>query len=142
MTVKFTAASRKEIAYRAALNITPENILNDVINTSLMIASLGKTFDPKGDYLHITAGLHQLRSYIYNGVFRSDEAVLASSKAAYLAALILSGYEGEILRWQEGKDIRQYFVNPVEYQFLNKKRNIPGGPLFYWYQTLYLLGKL
>jgi len=58
LTVKFTAASRKEIAYRAALNITPENILNDVINTSLMIASLGKTFDPKGDYLHITAGLH------------------------------------------------------------------------------------
>jgi len=68
--------------------------------------------------------------------------VLASSKAAYLAALILSGYEGEILRWQEGKDIRQYFVDPVEYQFLNKRRNIPDGPLFYRYQTLHLLGKL
>lgn len=138
----FETTAKKEIAYRAELNITVEGVLNDVINTSLMIASLGKSFDPKGDYPHITTGLHQLKSYIYNGAFRSDEAVLASSKAAYLAAIILTGYDGEILRWRDGTDIQQYFVKPVDYQILNKRRNIPGGPLFYWYHTLGLLGRL
>lgn len=138
----FETTAKKEIAYRAELSITVEDVLNDIINTSLMIASLGKSFNRKGDYPHIVTGLSQLRAYIYNGAFRSDEAVLASSKAAYLAAIVLTGYDGEILSWQDGTDIQQYFVKPVDYQFLNKRRNIPGGPLFYWYQTLGLLGRL
>jgi hypothetical protein len=138
----FIVTAKKEIAYRPERNITMEDVLNDIINTSLMIASLGKFFDPKKDYPHITTGINQLKSYIYNGAFRVDEAILASSKAAYLAAIVLTGYEGEILRWQSGSDIRQYFIKPIEYQFLNKRRNIPGGALFYWYQTLHLLRKL
>lgn len=138
----FETTSKKEITYRVELNLTVEDILNDIIDTSLMIASLGKSFDPKGDYPHIATGINQLKSYIYNGTFRSDEAVLASSKAAYLAAIVLTRYDGEIHRWREGNDIKQYFIAPVDYQFLNKRRNIPGGPLFYWYHTLSLLGKL
>lgn len=138
----FDRTSQKEIAYRGITEITPETVLNDIINTSLMIASQGKFFDEAKHYPHITTGLTQLKSYIYNGAFRSDEAILASSKAAYLAAMILAGYEGEILRWQDEDDIQKYFVKPIEYQFLNKRRNIPGGPLYYWNQTLSLLRKL
>ena len=90
----------------------------------------------------MATGLTQLKSYIYNGAFRSDEAVLASSKAAYLAAMALTGYDGEIQRWQDGDDILKYMITPIEFQFLNKRRNIPGGSLFYWYRTLGLLGKI
>jgi len=107
-----------------------------------MIGSLGKFFDPRREFQHITKGLTQLKSYIYNGAFRLDDAVVASSKAAYLAAMILTGYEGEIKRWQPGDDIQKYSIAPIEYQFLNRRRNIPGAPLFYWYQTLSLSGKL
>jgi hypothetical protein len=138
----FERTSSKEIEYRAHDNITLEAILNDIINTSLMVASQGKFFDPAGDYQHVATGLTQIKSYIYQGAFRRDEAVLASAKSAYLAAMILTRHEGEIQRWQNEDDILKYFVKPVEYQFLNKRRNIPGGPLFYWYQTLSLLGKL
>lgn len=138
----FATTAQKEIAYRATQGITIEAILNDIINTSLMIASLGKFFDHKGDFQHVAAGLTQLKSYIYSGAFRIDDAVLASSKAAYLAAIALANYEGEIQRWQHGDDIMKYRITPIEYQFLNKRRNIPGGPLFYWHQTLTLLGKL
>ena len=138
----FTTTAQKEISYRGAENITTEAVLNDIINTSLMIGSLGKFFDPKEEFLHIARGLTQLKSYIYNGAFRLDDAVLASSKAAYLAAMILTGYEGEIKRWESGDDITKYSISPIEYQFLNKRRNIPGAPLFYWHQTLSLLGKL
>lgn len=138
----FEKTAQKEIVYRAEKNITTDDILNDIINTSLMIGSLGKFFDPKGEYQHIATGLTQLKSYIYQGAFRSDEAVLASAKAAYLAAMILTGYEGEIQRWQDGDDILKYMIKPIEYQFLNKRRNIPGGALFYWWQVLGLLGRL
>ncbi len=138
----FSTASQKEISYRGEANITTESVLNDIISTSLMIGSLGKFFDPNQEFQYIAKGLTQLKSYIYNGSFRIDDAVLASSKAAYLAAMILTGYEGEILRWAAGNDITNYSIAPIEYQFLNKRRNIPGAPLFYWYQTLSLLGKL
>ena len=107
-----------------------------------MISSLGKLFDPNNDFIHIGTGLTQLKSFIYDGAFRIDEAVLASSKAAYLAAIVLTNYEGEIKRWKDGDDIMKYKIEPMDYNFLNKRRNIPGAPLFYWYQTLALLGKL
>lgn len=138
----FATTSEKEIAYRTGQAITQETVLNDIIDTSLMIASMGKFFDANGDFKHIHTGITQLKSFIYNGAFRIDEAILASSKAAYLAAIILTGYDGEIQRWQNGDDIMKYIVKPIEYQFLNKRRNIPGAPLFYWHQTLSLLGKL
>ncbi len=137
----FEKTAQKEIAYRGKQGITTDGILNDIINTSLMIGSWGKFFDPRGEFQHIETGLSQLKSYIYNGAFRIDEAVLASSKAAYLATMILTGYEGEIQRWQDGDDILKYIISPIEYQFLNKRRNILGSPLFYWYQSLVLLGK-
>lgn len=138
----FHTTVQKEIAYRGQAGMTAGHVLNDIIDTSLMIASLGKFFDPGGHYPHITTGLAQLKSYIYNGAFRSDEAILASSKAAYLASILLAGYSGPIQRWQPGYDIRDYTITPIEYQFLNKRRNIPGAPLFYWQQALQLLGKI
>ncbi len=138
----FAITSEKEIAYRTGQQITQEAVLSDIIDTSLMIASLGKFFDANGDFKHIHTGITQLKSFIYNGAFRMDEAIVASSKAAYLAAIILTGYDGEIQRWQDGDDIMKYIIEPIEYQFLNKRRNIPGAPLFYWHHTLSLLGKL
>ena len=110
----FTTTAQKEIAYREEERITTEEVLNDIINTSLMIGSLGKFFDPKGDFQHITRGLTQLKTYIYNGSFRLDDAVLASSKAAYLAAMILTGYDGEIKLWESGDDTTKYSIAPIE----------------------------
>jgi hypothetical protein len=138
----FETTAKKEIAYRPEQQITQEAVLRDIIGTSLMIGSMGKFFDSADNYKHITIGLRQLKSYIYNGAFRTDEAILASAKTAYLAAILLTGHDGEILRWHANDDITKYFVKPIEYQFLNKRRNVPGAPLFYWHHTLRLLGVL
>jgi len=138
----FEKTVKKEIVYRAAEKITAEDVLNDIITTGLMIAAKGKYFDAKEDFKHVATGLTQLKSYIYNGAFRIDDAVLAASKAAYLATLILTNYKGKIKRWQPGDDSLKYQIAFIEYQFLNKHRDIPGGALFYWYQTLSVLGKI
>ena len=138
----FANTAKKEIAYRGDQTITTDDILNDIINTSLMIGSQGKYFDQKKDFLNVGIGLKQLKSFIYEGSFRIDDAILASARAAYLAAITLTGYQGEILRWRDGDDIMNYNITPIDYQFLNKQRNVPGGPLFYWYHTLKLIGKL
>jgi hypothetical protein len=138
----FEKTAQKELAYRAAEGHTREQVLQDIIDTSLVIASQGKFFDTRGIYPHVSQGLLQLKSYIYQGAFRSDEAILASSRAAYLATLLLMGSDEGIQRWQEGGDMKPYTIAPIAYQFLNKRRNIPGGPLFYWHHTLRLLGRI
>lgn len=138
----FDVTSQKEIAYRPDEKITKDAVLNDIIDTGLMIASQGKFYNPHGNYQEIASGLTQIKSYIYNGAFRNDEAVLASAKASYMAAMLLSNYEGEIMRWQTNDDIAKYGLKPIDYQFLNKRRNIPGGVLFYWYQALRLMGRI
>ena len=138
----FEKTSQKEMAYRATEGHTRGQVLQDIIDTSLVIASQGKFFDTRGIYPHVSLGLQQLKSYIYQRAFRSDEAILASSRAAYLATLLLTGSDEGIQRWKEGEDIKPYTITPIAYQFLNKRRNIPGGPLFYWHHTLRLLGRL
>lgn len=135
----FGKTSEKEIGYRSEEKLIRENVLHDIIETSLMIASTGKFFSTTEKYTEITDGITQIKSFIYNGAFRIDEAILASSKASYLATILLTGYEGEILRWQEGDDITKFYVKSLGLNFLNKKRNIPGGALFYWFKTLELL---
>lgn len=138
----FLNTAQKEIGYKPGQEITIENVLNDIIQTSLMIGSWGKFFDPKKEFEHIVTGITQVKSFIYNGAFRIDDAILASSKAAYLATIILTGYSGTLNRWNDGDDILKYTIKPIEYQFLNKRRHVPGGSLFYWYHTLTLLGKI
>jgi hypothetical protein len=138
----FFNTAQKEIGYRSECELTPEMVLEDIINTGLYIASSGRFFDVKGDYPHVVQGLSQLKPFIYTGVFRKDDAVLASSKAAYLAAIALVNYTGETKRWSYSEEISSYKIDSLDYQFLNKLRHIPGGPLFYWYQTLLLLKKL
>ncbi|TCD48862.1 nucleotidyl transferase AbiEii/AbiGii toxin family protein [Chlorobium sp. N1] len=137
----FAMTATKEIAYKAGEKIQPEQILDDIITTSLMIASRGRFFDPKSDYRHVTYGLTQIKPYIYSGSFRIDDAIVASSKAAYLAAIILTGYSGVIQRWRQDEETEAQGISSTEYRFLNKLRNIPEGPLFYWRQALSLLGK-
>lgn len=66
------------------------------------------------DFKHIEIGLNQLKSFIFPEAFRIDEAVLASSKAAYLASIILTGYEGDIVHWKDGDDIMKYKIDPME----------------------------
>jgi predicted nucleotidyltransferase component of viral defense system len=139
----FETTAKKEISYRQIESLKTEHVLNDIIDTSLIIAARGhKLLDKESKFPEIQMGLQQINSFIYNGSFRIEDAILASSKASYLAAILLSGYDGEILKWQEGDDIIKYKPEPIKYHFLFKTRNIPGGPLFYWNKALTLLKRI
>jgi hypothetical protein len=135
----FNNTAKKEIGYRSIDEITIENILDDIINTALIIGTEGKIKDDYGTFEHVKTGLSQLKSFIYNGAFRLDEAVVASAKAAYMAALIKTNHTGEIAKWNSEIDISNYIIESTPFNILNKKSKLPGGALFYWNKTIKIL---
>lgn len=141
-TVKkaFDIVSRQEIGYRAEKKITTSQVLDDTISTARIIAFRGIHVDDAGKtkFPEIAAGLEEIKSYIFTAPFRIDEAITASAKAAYLAAIIKTN-QSKILKYSPEINIGDYLFTDPAYNKLNKLKNIPGGALFYWHHTLKLL---
>jgi hypothetical protein len=116
--------------------------LRDIIETSLMISRIASlsSNETTRDLKEIYTGINQFRHYVFEGTFGSMDAKLASSKAAYLAAMILSDYKGEIQKYNREIPLTDYLISNPDYNFLNKRlKFVAGGEaLYYWHKTLQL----
>lgn len=78
-----------EIGYRG-IDFTADHILDDTMQTALILARRDNQLageDPE-KYEELFEGIRQFGYFVYNGNFRIDDAILAASKAAWLAAII------------------------------------------------------
>jgi hypothetical protein len=133
-----------EIQYRADRNIkSPEEVLRDTISTALILARRDKQVNviDKQNFTNLSTGLDQFAHFVYGGNFKIEQAQLASAKAAYLAAIQLTGYAGSLVRFNEDLPLEEYLITHPEYHFLNKQLKFVhrGEALFYWSQTIKLL---
>jgi len=140
----FIASAKGEIAYRPERNIpSVEHVLQDIIDTALMIAQkdILKTPEDRERFEEIKTGINQFRHYVFSGKFEILEAQVASAKAAYLAALILTNYNDEIRKFDEAQPLNEYLINHPDYNFLNKRLKFiaKGEALFYWFHAINLL---
>lgn len=140
----FTESAKGEIAYRPERKIkSVEQVLKDIIETSLLIArkDILKTDDEKAKYSEIATGINQFRHFVFFGKFDILETQIASSKAAYLAAIVLTDHKGELKRFNKEIPLVDYLIKNAEYNFLNKRLKFvaEGESLFYWFQTINLL---
>ncbi len=135
---------KAEIEYRPERNINSiEQVLMDIIDTTLLIArkDVLKDEDDKAKFKEINTGINQFGHFVYVGKFGILEAQVAGSKAAYLAAIILSEYKGELQKFSSVIPSTEYFITQLEYNFLNKRLKFvaQGEALFYWHKTINLL---
>jgi len=140
----FKNCVRSEIEYRPDRKIeSPDQVLRDIVATSLMISRIaGLSFKETIPELNeIQTGINQFRHYVFEGTFGLLDAKLAVSKAAYLAAIILTDHKGELQKYNPGIPLTDYMITNSEYNFLNKRlKFVAGGePLYYWYKTLQIL---
>lgn len=142
----YNSSAGSEIKYRPERNITSiQDILQDTIATAIIIAR--REFhtpddeDSKIKYLEISRGIRQFTHFVFEGSFRIDHAQVASAKAAYLSAAILTGYEGKLELFDNSVEIQNYLITRPEYNFLNKRLKFVanGEALFYWHHTVKLL---
>jgi len=142
--ISYHESAKAEIEYRPERNIhSVEQVLWDVIDTSLLIAKkdILKDADDKLKFGELNSGISQFGHYVYVGKFGILEAQVASSKAAYMAAIILSEYEGKIQTFSPTIPLSEKLIVHPEFNFLNKRLKFvaQGEALFYWCQTIKLL---
>ena len=133
-----------EINYRPERGIkSGEDALKDTIATAIIIARRNKQLNDvdKKNFEYISKGIAQFAHFVYTSPFRIEQAQVASSKAAYLAAMALKKYEGEVFRFKENIPLTDFLITHTDYNFLNKQLKAvnKGEALFYWYQTIKLL---
>ena len=142
----YRTSAEAEIKYHPERKIgSVEDILKDTIATGIIIAKREfHDHDDEGSktkFAEINTGIRQFGHFVFEGNFRIDHAQVASAKAAYLSAVILTGYEGKLELFDNAEEIHKYLITHPEYNFLNKRLKFVanGEALFYWHQTLKLL---
>jgi hypothetical protein len=142
----YKSSAASEIKYRPERNIASvEDILKDTIATGIIIAR--REFhapddeDSKTKYSEINKGVNQFTHFVFEGSFRIDHAQVASARAAYLAAIILTGFNEKLEIFDERMTLEEYLITHPDYNFLNKRLKFiaKGEALFYWHRTLRLL---
>ena len=140
----FRKSVKAGIEYRPERKIeSAEQVLQDIIDTSLLISGIVNVSKNEESLplREINSGINQFKHYIFEGTFGLLEAKVASSKAALLAATILTDYNGDLPKFSPGTPRTDYLISNTEYNYLNKRLKFvaQGEALFYWFQTLMIL---
>ncbi len=134
--------AKHEIEYRKESHpdLTPEQVLQDTIDTCLIIAKRDRgNTEEKAKFTQIQRGIVAFGTgYLMSGNFRIDDAVPASARIAYLATKILLN-DLTPITYYEGQDIKGWNIEDSDWNFLNRlKRQPDKSSFYYWYQTIEL----
>jgi hypothetical protein len=140
----FKESAESEIKYRPERKIkSVDQVLNDVIETSILIAKIAglKKDEEKLELREINTGINQFKHYVFVGSFGILDAQLASSKAAYLAAIIMTDFKEELKKFDPTIPATEFMITHPDYNFLNKRLKFVarGEALYYWHKTISLL---
>jgi len=133
----FMAIAEVELKYRNKEAKTPQDVLNDIIQTSLLISSRGTL--GQGDFKAIEDGIQKLRSFVFAETIHLDKAITAASKAAYCASLLLN--EGKLLeKYNDPQLIKDWAIEVQPENKLNKLKKSNPEAFFYWVKAIGNLG--
>ena len=141
----FTVFAEQEINYRRTDNpecdLTPDKVLQDTINTCLIISKRGHTSDDeKQIFEELKKGISGLNSgFLMSGRFRIDDAIAAAGRIAYLAAKILVNDMSPIA-YYKGENLKSLSIEDQDWNYLNKLKKQPDkSSFYYWYHTVKIL---
>lgn len=119
----FEAFAKQEIQYREA-DLTIENVLQDTINTCLILTKRGKgTSDEKANFTELQKGIKAFGTgFLMEGNFRIDDAIPAAARIAYLSAKILHKDLSPI-EYYDSQDIKELNIENKDWNFLNRLKN-------------------
>ncbi len=123
-----------ELRFRNKEHLGRNDVLDDIFDTSLLIATRGK--EGKGEYSELELGIKNIRSYIFSESFHIEKAMIPAAKAAYISELIRAGKNG-IARFEK-QDMTEWMIGKPLSTRLNKLKKTSPEAFFYWFQ-IYLI---
>ncbi|MCA0349887.1 MAG: nucleotidyl transferase AbiEii/AbiGii toxin family protein [Bacteroidetes bacterium] len=121
---------KEEIGFRK-LDITATEVLEDTWKACYTLAER----DTKSEeFNHLQLGIRNFTNFTIDR-FSIDEAITAAAKVAYLTKLLQAEKEIQIERFKNPLEIKNWIIEDLEYNKLNKlKKNNPEA-FYYWYKS-------
>lgn len=132
----FEQFAKTELAYRELNDTSPEDVLEDIVQTGIVISTRGKS--GIGNFDELQKGIQNIRNYIFSESFHIERAIIPAAKAAYLTAIIRTK-EKEIKRYSNPLEMVQWIIEEPFDTRLNKLKKSNPEAFFYWYQTVKLI---
>lgn len=126
----FNRIAQNELIYRKLNHLTTNSVLNDIIQTALCISTRGKSGECSFD--EIQKGIERVKQFIISDRFLIDNAILAASKAAYIATMI-KYKKSNLQRFDKSINIKNLLIENTEYNKLNKLKKSNREAFWYWW---------
>ncbi len=126
----FDVFAKTEIGYRKC-ETDANGILDDIYDTALHICSRGEK--GKGDFKALSAGIKQVKRFIFSESYHIDRAITDAAKAAYLATVLKYKVE-KLEKYQGLESIKELVIDQEFDSKLNKLKKGNPEAFFYWYQ--------
>ncbi len=127
----FYRFAKTEIAYRNSEGITENDVLEDIYQTSLCIASRGT--EGKGNFDELLNGILRIKGFIFSESYHIEKAIAHASKAAYLSALIQHDAK-TIDKFENPLQLKDWQIGEPLNSKLNKLKKSNPEAFFYWYK--------
>ncbi len=134
----FGKFAKTELAYRNIKNLNEQDVIEDIYQTSLCIATRG--LDGNGHFKELQLGIQRLRAYIFSESYHIEKAIIHASKVAYLITLIKYDEKG-IGKYSNPLQMKEWQINNPINNKLNKLKNSNPEAFFYWFKIYKLKQK-
>jgi len=127
----FYKFAKTELTYRNNKELNKQNVLEDIYQTSLCIASRG--IDGKGNFKELQLGIQRIRAYIFSESYHIEKAIIQASKVAYL----ITGIENNVTvieKYSNPLQMKNWqIIEPINNK-LNKLKKSNPEAFFYWFK--------
>lgn len=125
-----------EITYRPEKELSINDVLDDIYQTSLCIVTRG--FIGNGNINELQLGIRRIAGFIFSENYHIEKAITHASKTAYLSSLIQANATG-IQHFDSPNVMKDWKIAKVLHTKLNKLKKTNPEAFFYWYQIDQLL---
>jgi hypothetical protein len=126
----FTKFAQTELAYRELNELNKEDVLDDVFQTALVMATRGKS--GIGDYNELQKGVQNIKNFIFSEKFHIERAMVPASKAAYIATMLQTD-TSKIAHFKNPMEVKDWMIERPFETRLNKLKKSNPEAFFYWY---------
>lgn len=128
----FNRFAKTELSYRTLKDHTPTDVLQDILNTALVIATRGKAGE--GNFSELQQGIKNIRNYIFSENFHLQRAMIPTAKSAYLSSILQTNAQ-KIERFTGPTELTDWIIEQPFETRLNKLKKSNPEAFFYWYKT-------
>jgi hypothetical protein len=134
----FITFSTTELSYRELENLTEQDVIEDIYQTSLCIVTRGT--DGKGNFDELQKGIQRISRFVFSENYHIEKAIVHASKAAYLAVLIKKDAT-KIEKYENPNQMKEWIIGDTMNTKLNKLKKSNPEAFYYWYKIYELNAK-